>query len=441
MAISKAMTGVCGPFVVVPVAGALLVLSTYLLGVRLGSRTLGLLAMLLLVTSPPFLLMNFQNMSDVPVAAALAFASWCLFGTTIRSAAGASVALAVALLIRPNLVPLVPVFLAWLGWRMWRGPSPRGRHTTRALIASAGVGVGSLATLAIYWFTYGSPFESGYGATSAYFSSSYFLPNLRNYTQWFSEVQTPLVFLGFVALACPIARVWPVVVDRSAIVACAVVTAIVVGEFLFYLVLDNSSYLRFLLVCYPFIMLGVASSAMALARVHRWIGPLAGAALVIIVCARGSWVSWDWDVFGQGLYEAKYADTADHVRRFTPENSVVLAMQHSGSLRYYAGRVTLRWDLLDVEWLDRAVAWMAEHGVHTYALLDEYEQVEAVRRFKNQKVAAILEGPPVFRFGNKLFYDLGLPPGTPIQTLNVPVVDVAPKCWPPASPPAIVWKK
>jgi hypothetical protein len=293
----------------------------------------------------------------------------------------------------------------------------------------------------MYWLTYGSPFESGYGATAGYFAWSHIGPNVRNYVKWFNESQTPLGFLGLVALALPVKRVWSDVSDRSAIVLFALITATVVGEFLIYLVMDNSSYLRFFLVCYPFIMFGLASVAMALARVHPKAGPVLATALLAIVIGNGIRIATEWRVLEQGLFEAKYADVADHVRRATPENSVVLAMQHSGSLRYYAGRVTLRWDILRGDWLDSAVAWLDARGVHTYALLDDFEQVEAVKRFAGQRLGAVLAGPPVFQFGNKMFYDLGLPPGTRVRTKELPVIDVTPQCHVPFAPPALIWTR
>jgi hypothetical protein len=440
MALGKAMGGVCGPFMITPIGGALLVLCTYLIGLRLGSPTRGLIAALVLAASPPFLLMHFVNMTDVPVAGVFALACWCALGTTVRSAVGAAVALAVALLIRPNLLPVMPVFAVWLGWRVVSHQPERWRHVLRAVIVLAGVGVGSLATAAIYWFTYGTPFESGYGATGHYFALSHVVPNIRNYTEWFIEAHTVLGFVGLLALAVPVKALWRDVRERSALVAFAAMTVIMIAEFMIYLVLDNSSYLRFFLVCYPFLMLGLATVAVALAGVQRIAGPILATALVGSVVVKGLMILPQWGVFDQGLLEAKLADVAAHVRRATPDNSVVLTMNHSGSLRYYAGRVTLRWDYLDPNWLDKAVAWMAERGVHAYALLDDFEQPEAVKRFRGQKLVAVLEGPPVFHFGNKLFYDLAVPPGSTVETINLPVLDVGPTCWTPYPPPALVWK-
>jgi hypothetical protein len=43
--------------------------------------------------------------------------------------------------------------------------------------------------------------------------------------------------------------------------------------------------------------------------------------------------------------------------------------QNAGPTRYYGGRATLRFDLLDEAWLDRAVAWLASQDRHPYVLL------------------------------------------------------------------------
>ena len=42
-------------------------------------------------------------------------------------------------------------------------------------------------------------------------------------------------------------------------------------------------------------------------------------------------------------------------------------MQHGGSLRYHADRVTLRYDLPAPEWLDRALASVRAKGYQPYA--------------------------------------------------------------------------
>ena len=43
----------------------------------------------------------------------------------------------------------------------------------------------------------------------------------------------------------------------------------------------------------------------------------------------------------------RYLDAAVYMNATLPHDAVVLAMQHSGSVRYYTGRLTMRWDVLD----------------------------------------------------------------------------------------------
>jgi hypothetical protein len=381
-------------------------------------------------------------MSDVPVAGALTLACWCILGSSIRSAIGAAALLAIAILIRPNMVVVVPALALLLSMRIWRERDGRRRHLVRTLVALGGAGLGVVGTMTIYWVVYGSPFESGYGPTSIYFGIDHILPNIRNYTTWFVETQTAIPFLGLIALFAPVAWLWRDITQRWVIPIFGWLVATVLAEFMYYLVFDNSSYLRFLLPCYPFVMLGLSSVALSTARMVGRVGPvLAGVALVILAIVTFRTAVTDWYAFEQGNIEAKFIDVAEHVRNATPENSVVLAQTHSGSLRYFGGRMTLRWDLLQSDWLDRAVAWMAERGVRTYALLDDFEMKEMREHFAGETLVSTLDDPPVFRFGNKLFYDFGRPRGVRVKTFEIPVVDLPRRCVSPAPAPVIIWKK
>ena len=99
------------------------------------------------------------------------------------------------------------------------------------------------------------------------------------------------------------------------------------------------------------------------------------------------------------------------VRAHTKDNSVLVVMERSGSLRYYAGRMTLRYDFLEPDWLDRAVAWMTERGVHVYAVLDERQAGECKRRFAGQRTAAAFDRPVlVYEPAGTALFDLSTPP-------------------------------
>lgn len=64
--------------------------------------------------------------------------------------------------------------------------------------------------------------------------------------------------------------------------------------------------------------------------------------------------------------------------RLRGARSVVLALEHSGSLRYHGGRMTPRSDLLEPAWLDRAIAWFHDRGIAVYLIANEHE-LPAVR--------------------------------------------------------------
>ena len=97
------------------------------------------------------------------------------------------------------------------------------------------------------------------------------------------------------------------------------------------------------------------------------------------------------------------------VREVTPANSVVLAMQHSGTIRLYGGRMTLSHHMLSDRHLDRVVAYLAEHGAHPYILLEDWERPRFIEKFTGAKALALLERPPVLTYqasGTTHLYDL-----------------------------------
>ena len=119
MAVFEKSTGPESVFWVIPILAALLVWATYLLGVRLHSPAVGAIASVLVATSPPVLIqLTAAPMSDVPAAAWWTLAM--VLATIDRriSAFGAGSAAGVAILTRPNLVPLAAVVVSLLFWRL-----------------------------------------------------------------------------------------------------------------------------------------------------------------------------------------------------------------------------------------------------------------------------------------------------------------------------------
>jgi len=69
------------------------------------------------------------------------------------------------------------------------------------------------------------------------------------------------------------------------------------------------------------------------------------------------------------------------VDALTEPTSVILSVLQSGSLRDYAGRPTIRFGWIALDWLDRSIQWLDEHGTHPYWLVEEFERDEFRARF------------------------------------------------------------
>ena len=444
MAGAKFVAGHCAVFWVVPICGALLVAATYGIGERMGSPTAGLIAAWLVATSPTVQRMVLEPMSDVPAAAAWAVAFWCLFGRSIGAAAGMGLATALAILIRPNLVPLAIVPIGWQLFSLLR--SPRGQRADSVWCAAAalgGIAAGVAATAALQWAYYGSPYRSGYGSLDQLFDRANVLPNLRAYTMWFANIHTPLALAGFVALLIPVRKLWSGLASRGMVVASALFVAGLVTIYLHYTVFDSDGYLRFLLPAWPFVMLGLAhvlllpvSLLRSKRSVLRWVAAGLVAAAVVWLGGRGiSATQEDRDTLR--AREARYVTVATRLREISSDNAIVLAIQHSGSIRYYAGRITLAWEALPPPWLDKAIAWMIERGMHPYAVLEDWELRNLRTQYAGQASVALFETPIV---QHALVYVFDLKPdlSRPVQTEVIEAADVS--CRPPAPPPTVEWR-
>jgi hypothetical protein len=348
---------------------------------------------------------SFESLTDVPVMAAWAAAFYFLFGETTWSALLAGLCTSLAILIRPNLVPLAVPLFAWFFLRatsFGRGvsvTSGRSRGVSGrflcAIVFAFGVQPGIVSVAAINRSLYGSPLSSGYGSLTDAFGWAHVGPNLVRFFSWIVETQTPLALLGLAALAVPLRRVWPGVRDRAVFAVIGAFVAILWGQYSAYLVFDSAGYLRFLLPSWPFMAIGLGAVLIAIAALTG--APLRGAVAVAVVVL-GLWhlhVARARDVFEQRQAARHEAPIGRIVRAHTEENSVILAVHRSGSLRYYSGRVTMRFDMLAPDWLDRAVAWFGERGVRVYAVVDERERQEARDRFSGQRTALGFDRPAV----------------------------------------------
>jgi hypothetical protein len=124
------------------------------------------------------------------------------------------------------------------------------------------------------------------------------------------------------------------------------------------------------------------------------------------------------------------------VEQFTDPSSVIVTGQNTGPTRYYSGRMTLRFDVLDEAWLDRGVAWLSEHGRHPYFLLEEWELPLFQKRFAETNTLGALSLTPVLAYqapgvpGRVYLFDPARPDGPTLRPIPPP--SARPKCVEPA---------
>ncbi len=436
----KAVGGHGALFLVVPLLGALLVVTTYGIGCRLGSAGAGLIGALLVATSPAVLFMLMPPMTDVPVAAMWAASFYVLTGAGGGwRAFSAGLLAGIAVMIRPNLVPLA----ACAGLYYVPDLFPRERRwqaVRHGLLFGLGLLPAVAAVAVINNELYGSPFLSGYGRLSDLFAWRHIPRNFPLYYSWFVETQSHAGLLGLAALLAPVRWIWPGLPDRRRVVIAALIVYSLWAQYLAYLVFDQWWYLRFLLTAWPFIMVGVGAVAMLL---WRWNGRLLRTGVVAgiaVLLAFQAGILGTVTVFNQWPGERRYIAVADMVQQLTPPNSVIWCMQHSGSIRYYGGRMTIRYDNMDRAWLDRAVAWLAERGVSSYLLVETWEMPELARRFPGSEAVGRLHEPPlaIYEEPGKLFlFDLSSPE-PPLSTQMFTGVDAGLAAAPPGPVPTLV---
>jgi hypothetical protein len=135
-------------------------------------------------------------------------------------------------------------------------------------------------------------------------------------------------------------------------------------------------YTRFLLPAIPIMLVFASACALSAIRMLPAIWRVPAAAILTV--AVGGWSlhyahrNGAFDIRHQ---ERKYPLAGEFVRTKGPSNAFVLAAQHSGSIRYYANRPILRWDLLAPARLDQALAIFRAQGYEPLLVIDvgEYD--------------------------------------------------------------------
>ena len=383
--------GPSGPFYAPLLTACMALGCAYLIGRDAGDQTTGLFAATLVAVDPLFAAYATQPMSDVPATCWLLAAVWlepALAAPRLRQsrlhsqAAGwswqgiaAGMCAGMAMLTRPALLPAIIVLVLVAAAR-----TPRRLPRAMSAIVLAFIAIQAVLNLKLY----GSPTASGYGSASHMFELSpvRLAANLANFGKWLTYSHTPLFWLLWPAALLILRR------QRSAWQVSAIAAA-AAAPYMFYLVFDDWDSSRFLL---PSITLVLILFACALGEVTRRMPAARPIVLfaIALLCAAASYRFLQAEGLGRNAtLEAKYPLVGEWFRQHTSERAVVLAGLHSGTIRLYGSRQTIRWDRIPETALAATLVRLVEAGYEPYLALDlptEPPLFEA--RFRAQSVDA-----------------------------------------------------
>jgi hypothetical protein len=340
-------------------------------------------ASLLVAASPVFHHASLWPMSDVPVAALWTLALWLALRPGLGSAAGAGLLAGMATLTRPNLLLVLAAFVIGAAViERGRGilwPIPR-RALIIGLVASPFV----IAAAVIQARLYGSPLRSGYGPMDYLYQLSNIGPNVMAYGADLLSAQTPLVLLAAVPLVS-------MAFGRRRTAMLALVTAAWIASYLPYAQFEEWWYLRFFLGLFPLLCIAWMAGLARLLRPARAMRLPVLWVVTLAVMVWGIGFATRRGVLDLRDVESRYVTIARYVADALPPNAAIVSMQHSGSIRYYAGRLTVRYDTIDPGGLARVLQALVARGYRPYVVIDGWEfEALAARLGEGAKRAHLL---------------------------------------------------
>lgn len=373
MALGAVVAGEPARYLWTPLLVAALVWGTFLFARRDAPPAIALSAALLVATSPPVLFAAMQTMSDLPGAALWLGALLALASDRPGAVLASGTLAAVALSVRPNLV-----FAAGAVWvANIAATGGARRRVVDAVVWAAPVAVAAGAIALLNARVWGSPLASGYGATEDLFRASNVPQNLAALWRWTHETD------GYWAVAGAVALAWVVTTgDRRQWWPAAALTVAVIVSYTFYAVFAEWWYLRFYLPTWPVL---ASAAAVGTWRVFARCGEDA-AVLAVMVAVIGIGAGGFTHASAAGTFalwksEQRYPGVAAFVRDHAPAEAVMLAVQHSGSLAYYADRAIGRWDHVPPGTLDAFCDRLAAAGRPVWLVADDWEEAHFRRRF------------------------------------------------------------
>ena len=409
MALFLWLGGSAAVYLVVPLFGGLAIAACAIVARRLaGAPSSGPIAALLLATSPTFLFSLMWPMSDVPACSLWITAIALTTSSGVASAIGAGAVAALAVLTRPNLVPVAIAPALFLAWRVFSSPAGRRQAWIRLTSYCAATATGCLAVAAIHTWLYGAPLRTGYGHVSQIYDWSRLPATAQGFGLRPLSVEPGLMVLAVIGAVVAL-RTTRTGSDSSAasvprpMVPTGATSWLLLGlvagvliAYAFYVSFPEWWYLRLLLPAFPAAAVFAATAVTWLAQraPRRWQAPVA-ALLVAGVAALGVYQARQRGVFALRQSEQRYETVARFASRALPDNAVFFAFQESGSLRYYAGRTVLRFDILEPRWFNEAISKLRTRGYRPYFVIESSETDLFKARMRVFSPLGQLDWPPM----------------------------------------------
>jgi hypothetical protein len=249
---------------------------------------------------------------------------------------------------------------------------------------------------------YGSPFASGYGTVDTIYAGHHFATNIVQYPSWLVETQTPFILLAFAAPLL-LRRRTGEAASRLALFA-VMFSGGVLLMYLWYTPYPDWTFLRFLLPALPVLLVAATAAFSVLAPASPGKRRIAFGIVAIMLAVSGIWQGQE--AFRTRTYEARY-QAAGRFAAALPDNAVFLSNLHSGSLRYYANRVTLRFEWLAPDVYVDALKQVQESGRQVFVVLDGPERDVFRARYSPVADVSWLDDPPtLIAAGTVFFYQL-----------------------------------
>jgi len=354
--------GLQGAYWVTPLLAAGTVLLTYWLGRVYLGRLGGVIAAGFLLFFPNFLFSTFLPMSDVPATFFTAFTLVALLA--LRPSPFADLLLGASLgfgiWVRPNMVLLILPVVVWFVIR---------KEWLRLLRVFAAILPFILVNALVNGYLYGSLWKTGYGNPPI---GGSFFNMLERGNRHLMRLHDQQAGIGLFLL------IFSLLLGRLSLARRLLFTgifAVFLGFFAAYQWDDAWWYFRFILPAMPAVAVLEASlffHFISTGQWRRWRGIFLTIGFIIFAWASINYANTNF-VFDIKNGQTKYVRAAAMVSNHVTKPALILAMEHSGSLRFYADLPTTRYDLTPgPELLDKIRA-VNKAGGHVYLLVEKRE--------------------------------------------------------------------